>query len=122
MDRLYQTDLGIHYGLEINATAIARDQDAQEIVKLVELVLGVMVESEHKNEYIGNIMKLDESTQRELMVILEGVWIQSLRTKFITNFIFHIYKYFTKHQLDYNALHNYYHKIIIYFVLSLDHQ
>lgn len=96
MDRLYQTDLGIHYGLEINATAIARDQDAQEIVKLVELVLGVMVESEHKNEYIGNIMKLDESTQRELMVILEGVWIQSLRTKFITNFIFHIYKYFTQ--------------------------
>lgn len=39
----------------------------------MELVLGVMVESEHKNEYIGNIMKLDEATQHELMVILEGV-------------------------------------------------
>lgn len=73
LDRLYQMDLGIHYGLEINATAIARDQDTQEIVKLVELVLGVMVESELKNEYIGNIMILDETTQRELMVILEGI-------------------------------------------------
>lgn len=50
-----------------------RDFNTQEIVKLVELVLGVMVESEHKNEYIGNIMKLDEATQHELMVILEGV-------------------------------------------------
>ena len=52
---------------------LLRDHDTQEIVKLVELVLGAMVESEHKNVYIGNIMKLDEATQRELMVILEGV-------------------------------------------------
>jgi HOOK domain len=73
LDKLYQMELGIHYGIDIDANSIARDQNTQEIVKLVELVLGVMVESEHKNEYIGSIMQLDETTQRELMVILEGV-------------------------------------------------
>jgi hypothetical protein len=60
---------------------LLRDHNTQEIVKLVELVLGVMVESEHKNEYIGNIMKLDEATQRELMVILEGVCKNKKRKK-----------------------------------------
>lgn len=75
LDRFYQVDLGIHYGVDIDANAIGRDSNPEEIMKLVNLILGVLVECEHKEEYIGNIMCLDEQTQHELMVILEGVGI-----------------------------------------------
>jgi hypothetical protein len=44
-----------------------------ELSKLVQLILGVVVECERKVEYIPNIMKLDPASQRELMVLIEGV-------------------------------------------------
>ena len=73
LDKLYQMELGIHDRVNIDSAAIGKEQNIPEIVKLVELVLGVLVESEHKAEYLQKIMHLDETTQHELMVILEGV-------------------------------------------------
>ncbi|ELR13582.1 uncharacterized protein ACA1_084260, partial [Acanthamoeba castellanii str. Neff] len=41
------------------------------MIKLIELILGAAIECENKKEYIENIMLLDESSQRILMVFIE---------------------------------------------------
>lgn len=43
------------------------------MIKLIELILGAAIECENKKEYIENIMLLDESSQRILMVFIERV-------------------------------------------------
>jgi chromosome segregation ATPase len=73
LDRFYHTELGIHDEVNIDETIIGRDQDAREIVKLLQLILGVVVECENKVEYIGNIMNMNAAAQRELMVIIEEI-------------------------------------------------
>lgn len=43
------------------------------MIKLIELILGAAIECENKNEYIQNIMLLDQESQRILMVFIERV-------------------------------------------------
>ncbi|KAJ1553274.1 Protein Hook 2, partial [Cladochytrium tenue] len=54
-----------------NLTAIARDSDADEIVKLAHLVLAVAVQVEQNQRYIAQIQSLDPAVQHALMVAIE---------------------------------------------------
>ena len=51
--------------------AVCREKELSEIVKLVELVLGVAVQCEDKQKYIGSIMSFDKETQAYLMKRIE---------------------------------------------------
>ena len=82
LNEFYTLELGItETDLEvINANSIAKEGNTSEILKLVELVLGAAVECENKKEYIENIMLLDETSQRDLMVIIERVRLNPANT------------------------------------------
>jgi hypothetical protein len=55
------------------ADRVCKNEDNTEMIKLIELILGAAIECENKKEYIENIMLLDESSQRILMVFIERV-------------------------------------------------
>jgi hypothetical protein len=52
---------------------MCKNESNSEMIKLIELILGAAIECENKKEYIENIMLLDESSQRILMVFIERV-------------------------------------------------
>eukprot|EP01087_Luapelamoeba_hula_P010063 TRINITY_DN2647_c0_g1_i5.p1 TRINITY_DN2647_c0_g1~~TRINITY_DN2647_c0_g1_i5.p1 ORF type:complete len:694 (-),score=189.13 TRINITY_DN2647_c0_g1_i5:311-2392(-) len=74
-------ELGVHdTALElINLTTIAKGEyivgggGERDMVQLMELVLGAAVECENKNHFIENIMLMDETSQQDLMVVIERV-------------------------------------------------
>ncbi|KYR02254.1 hook family protein [Tieghemostelium lacteum] len=67
-------DLGISCGVDsIQIDEITTNNSSEEITKLIELILGILLECEHNNEYITNIMELDEESQNDLMVVLERI-------------------------------------------------
>ena len=55
---------------------IASENDTEEIEKLVQLVLGCVVQCENNQEYIQRITSLSESSQSELMVRIQKVCCQ----------------------------------------------
>jgi len=55
------------------ADRVCKNEDSTEMITLIELILGAAIECENKKEYIENIMLLDESSQRILMVFIERV-------------------------------------------------
>ncbi|KAJ2357116.1 hypothetical protein IWW50_004308 [Coemansia erecta] len=61
---------------EPNLSAIAKSEDASELLKLCHLVLTLAVQCERNQVYIGKIMSLGESDQRCLMVAIESVLAQ----------------------------------------------
>ena len=61
-----------------DVTAIAKDGDAGELVKLVQLVLGCLVKNENNQYYIANIMQLGAQAQAVLMNIIGEVRSASL--------------------------------------------
>lgn len=56
-------------GLE--ASRIAKGEDLEEVQRLVQLILGVAIECEDKAMWIGKIMQLEASAQRQLRVLIE---------------------------------------------------
>eukprot|EP01113_Clastostelium_recurvatum_P031446 TRINITY_DN3926_c0_g1_i2.p1 TRINITY_DN3926_c0_g1~~TRINITY_DN3926_c0_g1_i2.p1 ORF type:complete len:713 (-),score=243.35 TRINITY_DN3926_c0_g1_i2:201-2339(-) len=73
LDDFYVQYMGLHDEAIVNDTAIAKDEDEQEIMRLIKLILGVVVECEDKVTYIQNIMSLDETNQIELMNIIKEI-------------------------------------------------
>ena len=73
LDRLYQNELGLHDEVRIDENLIGKEQNEAEIFKLIQLVMGVLVECENKREFLGNIMSMGHETQMELMLIIERV-------------------------------------------------
>jgi len=78
--KLLLTNIEEFYSDELNIASDAADVDIDrmcknesnsEMIKLIELILGAAIECENKKEYIENIMLLDESSQRILMVFIE---------------------------------------------------
>lgn len=57
----------------VDTTRIARENDVQEVGKLVELVLGCAVQCPNKSDYILPIMQMDASEQASLMHTIEGL-------------------------------------------------
>eukprot|EP00947_MAST-08B_sp_MAST-8B-sp1_P005913 g5913.t1 len=55
----------------IDATSIAKDGDATDLMQLTELVLGCAVLCEDKQVYISNIMNMGDEGQGELMVLIQ---------------------------------------------------
>ena len=55
---------------DINLSAIARNNDKGEILKLMELIIGAAVSCEQKETYVNRIMRLDETNQAELMFFI----------------------------------------------------
>ncbi|KAI9209772.1 HOOK protein-domain-containing protein [Polychytrium aggregatum] len=54
-----------------NVTAIARDADVSETLKLVQLVLALAVQCENNQKYIARIQMLDQESQHILMLCIE---------------------------------------------------
>ena len=50
---------------------ICKDNDDHELARLLQLVLGIAVNCEQKQQYIGNITKLDLSIQQNLMEAIQ---------------------------------------------------
>ncbi|KAI9286976.1 hypothetical protein BC943DRAFT_275454 [Umbelopsis sp. AD052] len=57
----------------INLTAIAKDADVDEILKLCQLVIVIAVLSENNSIYIEKMQSLSQSSQHALMVCIEQV-------------------------------------------------
>jgi len=55
----------------INIELLVKNEDSAEMINLIELILGAAIECENKKEYIQNIMLLDETSQRILMLFIE---------------------------------------------------
>jgi protein HOOK3 len=75
LGKLYQNELGLHDEVQIDEKLIGKEQNEAEIFKLIQLVMGVLVECENKVEFLGNIMSMEHETQMELMLIIERVCI-----------------------------------------------
>ncbi|EDK31697.2 hook-like protein (macronuclear) [Tetrahymena thermophila SB210] len=58
----------------LDASEISRNKNKNEIVKLVELVLGIIVQSEQKSDFIHAITQLEKKYQAVLMHLMEK-WI-----------------------------------------------
>lgn len=52
--------------------AIINDNDSDEILKLLEIVLGLAVECDKNRECVENIMKLDPSSQKDMMMMIQS--------------------------------------------------
>ncbi|KAJ2786404.1 hypothetical protein GGI15_001537 [Coemansia interrupta] len=61
---------------EPNLSAIAKNEDPDELLKLCHLVLTLAVQCERNQFYISKIMSLAEDDQRSLMVSIESVLLQ----------------------------------------------
>ncbi|KAJ2048601.1 hypothetical protein IW146_000973 [Coemansia sp. RSA 922] len=61
---------------EPNLGAIAKNEEADELLKLCHLILTLAVQCERNQVYIGKIMSLGEEDQRSLMVSIESVLAQ----------------------------------------------
>eukprot|EP01119_Soliformovum_irregulare_P000273 TRINITY_DN10201_c0_g1_i3.p1 TRINITY_DN10201_c0_g1~~TRINITY_DN10201_c0_g1_i3.p1 ORF type:complete len:573 (-),score=171.20 TRINITY_DN10201_c0_g1_i3:355-1929(-) len=74
LDSYYQSELGLPgQAQDLDSSAIAREGNVQEIQKLVQLILGAAVECDEKIKWIGNIMKMEPASQRQLMVLIEQI-------------------------------------------------
>jgi hypothetical protein len=56
---------------DLDLTAIARNDDRRELMRLIELVLGAAVQCNAKETYIGRIMTMDEADQAQLMPVIQ---------------------------------------------------
>ncbi|KAJ1732041.1 hypothetical protein LPJ61_002237 [Coemansia biformis] len=61
---------------EPNLSAIAKNEDPEELLKLCHLILTLAVQCERNQVYIGKIMSLGEDDQRCLMVSIESILAQ----------------------------------------------
>lgn len=52
---------------------IGKDNDDNELARLLQLVLGIAVNCEQKHQYIGNITKLDLSIQQVIDFLKKGL-------------------------------------------------
>ena len=75
VDEYYRAVLGKRVGEidAIDAALIARDNDAEEMLSLVELVVGVAVMCPDKARFIQNIFALDAASQSALKGLVERV-------------------------------------------------
>eukprot|EP01112_Ceratiomyxa_fruticulosa_P023585 TRINITY_DN9086_c0_g2_i1.p1 TRINITY_DN9086_c0_g2~~TRINITY_DN9086_c0_g2_i1.p1 ORF type:complete len:744 (-),score=212.05 TRINITY_DN9086_c0_g2_i1:96-2327(-) len=74
LENFYQIELEIEQGTNIDPVVVAKGEDDEEIIRLIEAILGVVVECENKAHYIQNIMSLEEETQMELMTIIQNIF------------------------------------------------
>ena len=58
---------------EIDLEAIGKEESASEILKLVQLVIGCIFSSYNKEEFVNNIMNLDQNQQTQLMLLMRSV-------------------------------------------------
>jgi len=56
---------------EVSINQICKNMNMDEIIRLCELAIGVVVQCDEKEEYIGAILNLDEDTQSDLMDIIQ---------------------------------------------------
>ncbi|GAM21526.1 hypothetical protein SAMD00019534_047010 [Acytostelium subglobosum LB1] len=74
LDSYFSVELGLTgQTTHLNIDSLARDLNREEIIKLIELIIGVVVECENKGEYIGKMQDLDPEVQNDLMVIIERI-------------------------------------------------
>ncbi|KAL6069590.1 Protein Hook 3 [Balamuthia mandrillaris] len=72
LEAFYREELNVSEDFDVvNVNLLVKEKDVQEIILLVEFILGAAVECENKQEIIQNIMLLDKTSQKCLMVIIE---------------------------------------------------
>ena len=57
----------------VDLTAIAKNRDKGHLVRLLELVMGAVVQCQDKETYISRIISLNETVQAELMVFIQKI-------------------------------------------------
>jgi protein HOOK3 len=57
----------------VDIKAIAANADEGEIIKLTQMVLGCVVQSENNQQYIEKITTLEQSSQGVLMLMIQEV-------------------------------------------------
>jgi len=73
LDDFFRNELGFSSDVEVDASAIVRDRDEEELIKMLQLILGTAIECENKVQYIESIMQLDSASQRVLMDVIQDV-------------------------------------------------
>ncbi|EGG16600.1 hook family protein [Cavenderia fasciculata] len=70
LDAYYNNELTLTNQVDhIDADQVAKN-DEEEIVNLIKVILGIAVECDDKEKYIGAIMNLDADVQNDMMVII----------------------------------------------------
>eukprot|EP00826_Nyctotherus_ovalis_P018635 TRINITY_DN15600_c0_g1_i1.p1 TRINITY_DN15600_c0_g1~~TRINITY_DN15600_c0_g1_i1.p1 ORF type:complete len:218 (-),score=31.25 TRINITY_DN15600_c0_g1_i1:306-959(-) len=68
----YEKSLNMEYSKDyVNIDAITSDKDVEQIIKLLELIIGAAVQSERKEFIVAQILKLSETDQTQLMHLME---------------------------------------------------
>eukprot|EP01133_Synstelium_polycarpum_P007513 gene7513-8791_t len=71
LDSYYSSELGLNDQTSgINIELVAKDQKDGEIVKIAELLVGLVIECENKAEYIEKMQRLEPDVQEHLMTII----------------------------------------------------
>ncbi|CAG9329763.1 HOOK3_3 [Blepharisma stoltei] len=76
LEKYYTEVLDIPYTKlveHIEISAIARSADIQNLISLIELVMGAILNCEAKETYISRILELNEAIQAELMVFIQRI-------------------------------------------------
>jgi len=73
----YEDHLGISSAALLldapNLTAATRDGDEKELIKLVQVIIALAVQSDDREKFIQKIRALETSSQHRLMVAIEQV-------------------------------------------------
>jgi protein HOOK3 len=76
LDTFYTQQLGIPFfelSEDIDLTAIAKHKDTDQLLRVVELVMGAAVQCSEREKYIGRILGLQEVHQRLLMEFMQNI-------------------------------------------------
>eukprot|EP01132_Coremiostelium_polycephalum_P000603 gene603-751_t len=72
IEEFYRNEIGVSLPSEVDVDAVT-NSDESEISKIIEMLIGVVLECENKNEFIENIMRMDQESQNDLMIIIEKI-------------------------------------------------
>ncbi|KAK5578944.1 hypothetical protein RB653_008619 [Dictyostelium firmibasis] len=84
VDEFYKEEMGLSdQTLSINCEEIA-NENVDEIILLIEAILGMAMESENNESVIENILSLDQDTQNDLMLVVAKIQ-ESHKTNTVDN-------------------------------------
>ncbi|TMW65551.1 hypothetical protein Poli38472_008193 [Pythium oligandrum] len=73
LEAFYETSLGIDKALLVEISTMEDASQHPELVKLLEFVLGAVVQSDEKARFVRDIMIMDDAVQVDIMAVIERV-------------------------------------------------
>lgn len=74
LEQFYQQKLDVianNHTARIDVVRMVMNRDARSLLELVELVMGVVINCDEKQEYIERMLDLEEKTQEDLKKLIE---------------------------------------------------